>query len=253
VGKQFAKAVVRATALLRELARENGRDAIGLARATALPRSTVYVLLATLESEKLVSRDPKTGGYYLGLGLFELGHSARMAITVRKLAVAHLKSLQERWNETISLSILDSHEVLYLEAFESTKRLRPYSVVGVRAPAYCSAVGKALLAFSDEGTVEEYLSAVRLERFTEKTIGDAKCFREELARVRLRGYAVDDTEHEPDVRCVGAPVIGPQGRVVAGISLTGPSHRITTEIIPEIAATVKDAAAAISRALAEQA
>jgi len=140
-----------------------------------------------------------------------------------------LRSLNEELDETVHLTILDGWEVLYVECFESIKQLRTYSVIGVRAPLHCTAVGKAILAFFTEKQVSEMIKAMGLPRFTGNTITDRQDLDRELAEIRKRGYAVDDAEHEEGVRCIGAPIRNHEAQVMASISVSGPSQRITPE------------------------
>jgi DNA-binding IclR family transcriptional regulator len=120
--------------------------------------------------------------------------------------------------------------------------------IGKGAPAYCTGVGKALLAFRPEAIVE-HVCRLGLRRYTAQTITDSRRLARELERVRGTGYAVDNGEHEAGVRCVAAPVRNHAGEVIASLSVSGPATRITSDAIPRLAERVKGVAAKLSAQL----
>jgi DNA-binding IclR family transcriptional regulator len=144
---------------------------------------------------------------------------------------------------------LEGNEVLYVECLESSKRLRTYSVLGVRAPLYCTSVGKAILAFLPSEEQTTILDSTTFEKFTENTIIDKMYLLDELRTIAQRGYAVDNMEHEEGLRCVGAPIRSHAGQVFAAISVSGPSQRITLGNISEIGKVVMAQAENISAQL----
>mgnify|MGYP006288775631 FL=1 len=243
---KIVRSVKRAILVLELLSERHRLNATEITKTTGFPKSTVHDLLATLESERLVHRDPDSNRFSLGFKLFGLGNAARLDMDLRRIAYPYLQEINRRLDETAQLAVLDGYEVVYLEAIESSKRLRTYSVIGVRAPAYCSAVGKSILAFRPADEVDDYLSRVELEPFTETTITDPDTFRAELETVRQRGFGIDDREHEEWVRCLGAPIMDFTGHAVAGISITGPSQRLSEERDRELIAPILDATRAIS-------
>jgi IclR family KDG regulon transcriptional repressor len=243
------KSVLRAVRILESFDREEGMTVTEISRRLGLPKSSVHDILSTLVMEGILEKDSDNSRYHLGLKLFELGDKARSSLEIRKVATPFLKSLNSELDETVHLTVLDEGEVLYIECFESTKRLRTYSVIGVRAPLHCTAVGKAIMAFLPIEEVEKIIQKKGLEKFTENTIVDKEKLLDELERIRKRGYAVDNMEHEEHVRCVGAPVFNYDGRGVASISISGPSQRVTEEMVPEIAKMVISTTREISKRL----
>jgi DNA-binding IclR family transcriptional regulator len=241
------KTVSRAIRILEYLGNEGGTSVTELSRSLALPKSSTFEILATLESEGIVEKDFDRSIYRLGPRLFELGYRAQAELEIRRVAVPALKALNEELDETIHLTILDEMEVLYIDCMESTKRLRTYSVIGVRAPLTCTAVGKAILAHLETDQAEEILRVKGLPRFTENTHTTRETLFADLAQIRRMGYAIDNMEHEEGVRCVGAPIRDHTGRVFASLSVSGPSQRITPERIPRIAEKVILRADEISR------
>lgn len=220
-----------------------------LAQEMQAPKTTVFDILRTLESRAMVQRDPATGGYSPGLHMIELGYSAVRGYGVRRVLAPVLQALNEELDETVHLTVLDDAEVLYIECYESSKRLRTYSVIGIRGPLHCTSVGKAILAWLPPGKQDDLLGRIDYEGFTENTITDAAALRRELLTIHQRGYAVDDVEHEEGVRCVGVPVFGRQGEVAASVSVSGPTQRITLERVPHLALRMIAAAAEMSRRL----
>ena len=139
---------------------------------------------------------------------------AQSDLEIRRVASPFLKELNSELDETVHLTVLEGNEVLYVDCLESTKRLRTYSVIGVRAPLYCTSVGKAILAFLEPKELEKILDSLIFEKFTENTITDKIFLMDELKMIAQRGYAVDNMEHEEGLRCVGAPIRNHNGKRV---------------------------------------
>lgn len=220
-----------------------------IAESIGVPKSTAHRILMNLEAERLVERDPLTGKYRLGLRLFELGSLAVARFNIRDRAVQYLESLVRETDETAHLCVLDAGEVLYLDKIESSRTVRLTSRIGLRNPVHCTGVGKVMMAYLDDSEVEEIVQRHGLARFTQKTIVTLAELRVELTKVREQGYAVDDEEHEADVRCVAAVVRDHEGRPAAAVSVAAPSFRIDTERVPVFARAVCKAARELSQDL----
>lgn len=241
------KSVWRVVRILESFNSEEGMTVTQISKRLGLPKSSVHDILSTLVAEGILEKDSDNSRYHLGLKLFELGEKARSNLEIRKRATPFLKTLNGQLDETVHLTVLEEGEVLYIECFESTKRLRTYSVIGVRAPLHCTAVGKAIMAYLPPDQIERVILEKGLERFTENTIIDRKKLLEELAGIRQKGYAVDNMEHEEHVRCVGAPVFNYEGNSFASISISGPAQRVTTEEVPVVAKMVMAATKEVSK------
>jgi len=174
---------------------------------------------------------------------------AQAELEIRRVAAPFMKQLNIELDETVHLTVLEGNEVLYVDCLESSKRLRTYSVIGVKAPLYCTSVGKAILAFLNEDELERILSSTRFEKFTENTIIDKTFLKDELRTIAQRGYAVDNMEHEEGLRCIGSPIRDRTGKVFAALSVSGPSQRITLGNVSEIGKVVMVQAEKISRQL----
>lgn len=248
--KKFGvKTVYRAIKILETIGNEGSKSVSELSRQLEFPKSSTFEILATLEREGILEKDHDRNTYHLGLKLFELGNQAKSELEIRRVAIPHMKSLNQQLDETVHLTIMDNWEVLYIECFESTKRLRTYSVIGVRAPLFCTAVGKAILAFLDPKEIEDVIRSKGLPKFTENTLTSRQALLADLKKTTGRGYAVDNMEHEEGVRCVGAPIRDHTGRIFASMSVSGPSQRINLTTIPTIAESLLAQTQQISRRL----
>jgi IclR family KDG regulon transcriptional repressor len=206
-------------------------------------------LMMVLEQHRLVDKNPDTGRYRLGLKLFEFGSKVIGAIDLRRQARPYLDRLQRELGETVFFCLLDDGQVLYLEKIESQQSVRTACDVGSRAPSYCTAVGKAMLAELTDAEVSEIVRRSGLKAFTPNTITTGTALKTELRAVRARGYAIDNEEKEPGLRCVSAPVRNDSGKLLAALSVSGPAFRVTRERVPEIAKAVMQAAAELSHEL----
>lgn len=185
-----------------------------------LHKSTVHSLLKTLQMHGYIDQDEESGKYRLGLKLLEKGQLLLQGMDIRGTARKHLTSLSAQTGQTTHLVILDGREGVYIDKVEGDKAAIRYSRIGRRVPLHSSAVGKALLAFRRPEEVEELLKGYSYVQQTSSTIADKESFIAELSRVRLLGYAVDDQENEPGVRCAAAPIFNHAGDVTAAMSIS---------------------------------
>lgn len=221
-----------------------------IANRLKVSKSTAHRYLTTLEGLAVVERDEHES-YRLGLRLVELAGVVLSDHDVRREAEGELEALARYTKETAHLAVPSGSEVFYLAKFDSPHSLRMVSRIGARMPMYSTALGRSILAHSSEERVEDVL-AEGLPRRTPSTITDARALRTNLELVRERGFAIDDEENEPGVRCVGAPIFDMGGSVVAAISVSGPSTRVTREVALAIAPAVLGAAKTVSMRLGYQ-
>jgi DNA-binding IclR family transcriptional regulator len=214
-----------------------------------LHKSTLYRLLEVLRAHRLVEHDPVTGQYRLGLRLFELGMLAVGRLELARSAQRSLDMLVERTGETAHLGVLDGADVVSIGRAESPHALRMPGAVGRRTPAHGTAIGKVLLAHVAETEQKSLLAGTTFKALTRRTLVRPDQILRELRAVRQRGYAIDDEEVYPGVRCVGAPVHDHTGTVVAAVSAAGPTTRLPREHFPRLAAEVLRAAEEISKRL----
>ncbi|MFI0352803.1 IclR family transcriptional regulator [Actinomadura sp. 9N407] len=212
-------------------------------RRTGLPRSSVHRIMDQLVQLRALER--AGGKYRLGLGLIELGALAAHQNRLREAALPHLHRLQATTGALVHLAILDGHEIVYLEKIGGSPNGRIPSRLGGRQPAYCTAAGKAMLAFADEDELAAALEAGTPAR-TPFTITGPQALRRELALIRERGVALDREENYRGISCVAAPLRDATGRPVAAISLSGPPERINPRALTP---TLLTATRAVWRAL----
>ena len=219
-----------------------------IARKVGLPLSTTHRLLATLRDVGILEQEGDRDLYRLGLKLLELGSMVLANMEVHREALPFIEELSRESGETVHLGVFDGSQVVSIEKMDSPHGLASNITVGKGAPAYCTAVGKALLAFQPE-SVLEHVCRRGLTRFTPQTLTDPARLRKELEKVRTSGYAVDESEHQPGVRCVAAPIRNHSGNVIASLSISGPATRIPKEAIPPLAERVKEVAGKLSARL----
>ncbi len=243
------QSVVNALDILDYLASSGNEAGVTeLAQFLGTHKSTASRLLATLNARGYVSRNPQSGKYGLGLHLVELSRVKLDQIDLRQLARPYLEELVSSTGETAHLAILDRARVVYVDKVDTPQTLGMRSRIGYRIAVHCTALGKALLAHVPAEELDALLDADSMVRFTSNTITDPETFKLHLASVRERGYAIDDEEHEDGIRCIAAPIKDHAGRVVAAISVSGPTFRVTREKADTIGQLVRDAACRLSAA-----
>jgi IclR family acetate operon transcriptional repressor len=209
----------RVVALFDAVAADPGADRRALARATGLPQATTNRIVANLLAHRLLNED--AGALRLGLRLFELGiQAAQGDVTLLDVAGPYLQDLHRTLGCTVQLAVLDGDAVVYLLKL-STRHAVETRVAG-RFPPHCTGAGKALLAFSPPELVDAVLDRVPLTPRTPSTITDRSALLRDLRATRRRGYAVDRGEFQPDSTGVAVP-IRPAGRLIATVTLTGPT------------------------------
>jgi DNA-binding IclR family transcriptional regulator len=239
-------AVDKALTLLKALAEHDQEIGVSeLARRTRLTKSTAFRLLGILQRNDVVER--VGSGYRLGAQLFDIGSRVYgpAPIVLRERLTPYLMDLYELSRETVHLAVLHDAEIVYVNKIHGHRAARSPSKVGARLPAYCTAVGKVLLAYDHDAA--EQAVAAGLPGRTEYTLSDPALFRAELGRIRQDGIAYDRQEAVLGLSCVAVPVMGAGGRPVAALSVAGAHHRFTPE---RFAPALRRAAYDASRALA---
>lgn len=225
-------------------------DGIGITEISDLVnlhKSTVYRLLSTLIYKGYVVQDEESSKYKITFKLFELGSKKVDKLDLLKSSKPYTKMLMESINEVVHLIIREEADIIYIDKVEANNTISMKSRIGKRAPMYCTATGKAMLAFLPEDEILKVWHSSKIVKLTENTITDFITFKKELQTIKRNGYAIDDEENEIGVKCVGAPIFNMSGDVVAAISLTGPMHRITDDKIDFISKEVMKYANLISK------
>lgn len=241
--------VIKAFQTIEFLVSAKKSDLATLSRCLNFPKSTVHRLLLTLASAGYVEQDTETLTYSVSMKLVELGWRVRENTHVVEIAHPYMVELSEKTGETVNLGILDGLEVICLDKVISKQILRQDQPIGTRSRAHCTAFGKALLAFLPEEGRAQFIGADSIEPCTVKSISSRKALYKELELIRERGYSVDDEEFCEGIRCVGAPIFDYRGKVVAGLSVAGPTVRINKDNINKLGKLVMETAGFISKKL----
>jgi DNA-binding IclR family transcriptional regulator len=238
--KSTVQSLVRAIDILDLVSRsKEGISVTEIAAQLQLHKSTAYRLLNTLEYKNYVKKD-QNKKYKVGTKVIEIGHYALNNIDLRKEMHPFLKKLGEITKETVHLGIIDDHKVIYIDKVESSHTIRMYSRIGKGGPLYCTGIGKALLAFSDSDYISRFLKQLKFVKYTDNTIIDQNELKDELIKIREKGYAVDNMEHEENIRCVAAPVFDFRGELMAAVSISAPAQRMTLERTDELSKLLLD-------------
>lgn len=229
--KNLVQTIERTSSILDVLHRNpEGVSVKNLSEEVNLPMGTTHRLLTSLAYFGFIAQDRVSKKYRLGFKLVDLANALLSQIDLRTVARPHLMNLAQKAHETVHLVILEEHEALYLDRVESGGNrhgLQMASKVGMRMTAHSCSVGKVLLADLSEEELNDFIELKGLPRKTEKTITDADQLRLHLEMVRSQGYAVDDEEDYLGTRCVAAPIRNEVGQVIAAISISGPTIRVT--------------------------
>jgi DNA-binding IclR family transcriptional regulator len=243
-------ALMRGLAILERVAKSRrGLTFAQLARQFDFPKSSVHTLLLTLEREGYVQRDNVSGRYMTGMKLVNMAGMTLDGVMMREKAASLLHALATETGMTAHLAVLDRDEVAVVAKVEPAGRQRVATWIGKRVDIHCTSLGKCLAAYVPDEELDRLIGGRSLLRHNENTIVSPQQLKKELARTRALGYAMDDEEEEIGVRCIGAPVWGWEGTVVAAVSVTGSTSRIHSETFEQIAGQVKKTALAISRQL----
>ncbi|NMA83784.1 MAG: IclR family transcriptional regulator [Epulopiscium sp.] len=227
----------------------DGLGITDISEKVSLHKSTVHRLLGTLIYKGFVEQDLTTNKYKISLKLYELGSKRIEGLDILKISKPYTQALMREINEVVHLVIRDENDIVYIDKVEANNTIRMASTIGRRSPLYCTSVGKAILAFTDDEEVEEIWENSNIKKLTENTITNFDNFKKELEIIREQGYAEDDEENELGVRCIGAPVFNHKGEVEGAISISGPTIRVTRNKVEKIADSVKKYAGLISREL----
>jgi DNA-binding IclR family transcriptional regulator len=216
-----------------------------LCAATGYPRSTTHRLVSSMRDVGLLDQERQRDRYRLGLRLFELGNIVLANMDLHREARRHVEALSQISGQVVHLALFDGRQAIVIHRANSTPDGGTPLTLIEAAPVHCTSVGKAVLAFQPPEVIDSIIDA-GLKRFTDKTIINGRKLRAELLQIRKRGYAVDDGEHQPGLRCVGAPIHDSSGRVIAGVSVSGPAWKIPATEIESLAKIVTHHAAQIS-------
>lgn len=227
---EFVQSLERGLSVIRAFSHDRPRLTLSeVARETGMTRAAARRFLITLESLGYVSSDGRL--FALRPSVLQLGYAYLSSFSLSEIAQDHLENLADQLRESCSASVLDGQDIVYV-ARASTNRIMTVGLsVGARLPAYCTSMGRVLLAALDPVELEDYLGSVSLPARTHRTITDVATLRAELTRVRDQGWCLLDQELEDGVRSVAVPVHDASGRIVAAINTSAHVTRVTLDML----------------------
>lgn len=212
------------------------------------PKATLYRLMQTLTHQGMLSHDADTNSYSIGLRLVRLAHAAWTNVSLAPLARPLLDRLSAQLGLTVHLAQLDDGQVLYVDKRNARAPITMFSHPGKVGPAYCTGIGKAMLAHLDAAALAEALAKQSWFRHTPATITSAEDLRQELAAIRAMGLSFDREEHEPGIICVAVPILSASGTPLGGLSVTSSHLHHSLDDLAQFAPDLKATAASIAAA-----
>lgn len=250
IGKGQVQSLSRAFALLESVAGAGVGLGLGqLAARMDLAPSTVHRLLNSMRALGYVECDTVSGLWSVGLKAFTVGNAYLRKRDFVTQARPFMKKLVLDVGETVNMALLDGAHIVTIAQVECREVMRMAVPIGTRGPVHASALGKILLAGRDEQDVRAFLKHVNFEALTEKTHRSAASLMTELVQIRAQGYAVDEQEQTPGMRCVAAAIYDEHQEVLAAISISGPAVRLKREDIAGVGRAVMHMAADITRSI----
>ena len=248
-GDGAVQSLDRALRLVAAIAETDGATLTVLAERAGLPVSTAHRLIATLAGHGFVEANATDQTWAIGVEAFRVGQAFQRRLKPVALARPAMRELMEATGETANLGIFEGGDVVFISQVESQEPIRAFFRSGERRAAHASGIGKALLAARSDAEIARWLKGRVLEGYTPATLTDPAALGAELRATRLRGYAVDDEERSPGMRCIAAPIFVENGEAVAGLSISGPSQRLGRERLAALGPLVRTAADGVTRAM----
>ncbi|MFP7672973.1 IclR family transcriptional regulator [Marivita sp. S0852] len=215
--------------------------------ASSLPKATLYRFVQTLTNQAMLQYDPERQTYAPGLRLVRLAHAAWAQSSLAPVARPHVDALSAETGETVHLAQLDHAQVLYVDKRNAHDPIEMFSQAGKVGPAYCTGVGKAMLAFLPEPDLSHALAQQSWHRFTHATHGSPEELRVDLADIRATGLSFDREEHEVGIICVAVPILNRQMRPLGALSITDSTRRTDLDTLRQLGPRLKQAAQSIAQ------
>ncbi|MEP3196890.1 MAG: IclR family transcriptional regulator [Lentilitoribacter sp.] len=209
---------------------------------SSYPKATLYRFLQTLTNQGMLSYDSRSQTYSLGVRLVRLAHAAWRQSSLAPIARPYVEELAREAQATVHLAQLDGGQVLYVDKQTPSNPVNMYSESGKVGPGYCTGVGKAMLAFVDEATLERALTQQTYHKHTQNTLCSPDELMAELKEIRKTGISYDREEHEMSIICIAVPILSAQDRVLGAVSVTNTTHRTTIDELTKFAPLLKTCA-----------
>lgn len=231
------------------LSEEQGKALSTLSEEMSQSPATVYRILVTLEGRGLVEFDHDEQVWHIGPKAFVIGSRFLRRTSLVDRARPVMRKLMEATGETANLGVEKEGSVLFLSQVETHASIRAFFPPGTLSPMHASGIGKALLAHMDEDRLDRLLAAVDLQAFTDRSITSAETLKKDLASIRAQGFSVDNEEKNTGMRCIAAPVFDINREAIAGISVSGPTSRVSEAEIERLSRPVIEAAHQLTLAI----
>jgi IclR family transcriptional regulator, KDG regulon repressor len=217
-----------------------------IASDLGINKSTASRILSTLRKKNFIKLD-RDKKYIIGYAIFEITNRFLNTVELVSVAKPYLQKLYEKTKESIHLGVIDRGEIIYLYKIESEHPIRMYSSVGKRVISYCTGLGKAILAYLPEKELESIVKNIEFKKFTENTIPDKDRLIAELKKIREKGIAYDNGEHEEGIFCIACPIFNIYDEVIASISVTAMFKYKSMDDLKKFENDIKETSLKISR------
>jgi DNA-binding IclR family transcriptional regulator len=229
----FINSLAKGLDMLNLLIEQGDASVSEAARALGFNRAASHRFLSTLHELGYVEKTDQSR-YAASMKVMEMGLKLAGRLEIRKISKPYMQRLAEISRETVNLGLYDQFEILHVDKIDSREILRIDAPTGSRTPAYCTALGKAILAFLPQDELDQFFGSVKLRRHGPRSMTSRKKLADALADIRLKGFAVDDEELSIGLRCVAAPIFDHNGLASFALSVSGPAVRLSMERIAKI-------------------
>ncbi|MHA6684269.1 HTH-type transcriptional regulator BhcR [Mesorhizobium sp. A556] len=236
----------RALRILAIVAEGSGLSLSEIAEASGIAASTAYRMLTTLENHGMVEFDKTDQLWSIGVETYRMGAAFLRRRKLVDRARIVMQELMEKTGETANLGLAEDDCVVFVSQVETHQTIRAFFRPGTRTAFHASGIGKAVLAHLDGDRVAVIARKAGLEAFTDRTLSTLPALAHDLEAIRQRGWSVDDEERNLGMRCVAAAIFNEFGEPIGGVSVSGPTVRVTPERVIQIGPVVRDAAAQIT-------
>ncbi len=243
------QALDRALHILQIVAEADGLTLTEIANLAEIAPSTAHRLLMTLQGRGFVQIDDELGNWVVGVGAFGVGMSFLRSRKLVTMGRRVMHELMESSGETANLGVEEEGEVVFISQVETHEAMRAFFRPGRRGAVHASGIGKALLAAMPEERIRALIEARGLKAFTANTLTSAKSLLADLREIRARGWSLDNEEHTLGMRCIASVVYNEYGEAIAGVSISGPTVRITDKRLAELGEQVRKASLDITAAI----
>jgi IclR family acetate operon transcriptional repressor len=237
----------RALRILSIVANSNGLSLSEVAAQSGLAASTAYRMLTTLAAHGMIEFDQGGQLWSIGVETYRMGSAFLRRRNLVDRARGVMQDLMEVTGETANLGVAEDDCVVFVSQVETHQAIRAFFRPGTRSPFHASGIGKAILAHLTPDRFNAIVRKAGLEAYTPKTLADPLSLSRDLREIKARGWSVDDEERHPGMRCVAAAIFNEFGEPVGGVSVSGPTVRVTPERAGDIGPLVRDAAAEVTR------